>query len=124
VIRIARRRRLTFLLVLAVSLSGCGVKRRVLGVLGADQGILLVRHNQPVAQEIRIGETVLGVALPGAIACFQDLASGPGRAEAHAVGSGTLTRATDLVITAERTLLWDLDHQQVVDGRAYRGLCD
>jgi hypothetical protein len=95
-----------------------------MGVLGADDGILLVRHTQSVAQEIRIGEAVLGVALPGAIACFQDVPAGPLRVEAHAVGTGTLTRAADMVLTAERPLLWDLDHLQVVDGRAYKGLCD
>ncbi len=107
---------------LAASLAACGVPRAI-GILGAEHGILLVRHNQPVAQEIRIGETVLGVALPGAIACFPDVAAGPLRVEAHAVGTGTLTRATDLVLTAERPLLWDIDHLQVLDGRAYRGLC-
>lgn len=91
--------------------------------------MLLVRHNQAGAQEIRIGdsgegESVLGVVLPGAIACFRDVPAGPLRVEARAVGAATLTRATDLVLTAERPLLWDMDHLQVLDGRAYRGLCD
>lgn len=110
------------ILLLAV-LAACGVPRAI-GILGNEHGILLVRHNQSAAQEIRIGETVLGVALPGAIACFPEVPAGPLRVEAHAVGAGTLTRATDVVVTPERPLLWDMDHLQILDGRAYRGLCD
>ena len=112
------------LLLLLLTPIACGVQRRVMGVFGADEGILLVRHNQPRAQEIRVGQILLGAALPGAIACFQEVPAGALRVEARAVGSGTLTRATDIVLTAERPLLWDMDHLQVLDGRAYRGLCD
>ena len=83
-----------------------------------------MRHNQAAAQEIRIGETVLGVVLPSAIACFPEVPAGPHRLEAHAVGAETLTRATDVVVTPEQPLLWDMDHLQVLDGRAYRGMCD
>lgn len=115
---LARR---ALLLLLLLTPIACGVKRRV---FGADEGILLVRHNQPRAQEIRVGQILLGAALPGAIACFQEVPAGALRVEARAVGSGTLTRATDIVLTAERPLLWDMDHLQVLDGRAYRGLCD
>ena len=118
------RRALLLLLLFSISPVACGVQRRVLGVFGADEGTLLVRHNQPRAQEIRVGQILLGVALPGAIACFQEVPAGAHRVEARAVGSGTLTRATDVVLTAERPLLWDMDHLQILDGRAYRGLCD
>ena len=97
---------------------------RAIGILGNEHGILLVRHNQAAAQEIRIGETALGVAVPGAIACFPKVPAGPLRVEAYAVGTGTLTRATDVVVTPERPLLWDMDHLQILDGRAYRGLCE
>ena len=123
----AVRRALFAAALAATSLAGACAVPRAIGILGSDRGFLLVRHNQPAAQEIRIGEegeTVLGVVLPGAIACFRDVPAGPLRVEAHAMGSGALTRATDLVLTAERPLLWDMDHLQVLDGRAYRGLCE
>jgi hypothetical protein len=121
---LARSARAGLLLLLFFLLSACGVQRRVMGVFGADEGILLVRHNQPVAQVIRAGGIELGVALPGAIACFPEVPAGTLRLEARAVEAGTLTRATDIVLTAERPLLWDVDHLQVLDGRAYKGLCD
>jgi hypothetical protein len=112
------------LLLLLFLLSACGVKRRVMGVFGVDEGVLLVRHTQTGAQVIRAGEIELGVVLPGAIACFPEVPAGTLRIEAHSVGTGSLTRATDIVLTAERPLLWDIDHLQVLDGRAYKGLCD
>jgi hypothetical protein len=116
----------------AGSLTACSVPRAI-GILGDEHGILLVRHNQAAAQEIRILEpangdaprqTVLGVVLPGALACFPEVPAGPLRVEAHAVGNDALTRATDVVVTPDRPLLWDMDHLQVLDGRAYRGTCD
>ena len=112
------------LLLLFLLASACGVKRRVMGVFGADEGVLLVRHTQPGAQVIRAGQMELGVVLPGAIACFPEVPAGNLRLEARSVETGTLTRATDIVLTAERPLLWDIDHLQILDGRAYRGLCD
>lgn len=121
-----RRALLATALAASTLASACAVPRAI-GILGSERGILLVRHNQAAAQEIRIGEegeTVLGVVLPAAIACFRDVPAGPLRVEAHSMGSGALTRATELVLTAERPLLWDMDHLQVLDGRAYRGLCE
>jgi len=120
---LSRGARLALLLLLFL-LSACAVQRRVMGVFGADEGTLLVRHNQPGAQVIRAGGIDLGVALPGAIACFPEVPAGALRLEARVVETGALTRATDIVLTAERPLLWDVDHLQILDGRAYKGLCD
>jgi hypothetical protein len=112
------------LLSLAIIAAGCGVHRRVMGILGEEEGTLLVRHHEAVAQEIRADTLSLGVALPGAIACFRNVPAGPLRLEARASGSVSLTRAVSIVLTPERPLLWDIDHSQVVDGRAYQGLCE
>ena len=115
---------LLLLLLLLPALEACGVKRRVMGILGDDDGTLLVRHNEAQAQTILADSLSLGVALPGAIACFRDVPAGPLRLEARAVGESSLTRATSVMLAPERPLLWDLDHSQVVDGRAYLGLCE
>ena len=115
---------LAIIVSLAIIISGCGVHRRVMGILGEDEGTLLVRHSQPAAQEIRADTLSLGVALPGAIACFREVPAGPLRLEARTVERGSLTRAVSIVLTPERPLLWDIDHSQVVDGRAYQGLCE
>ena len=112
------------LLGLLAGLADCGVKRRVMGILGEDDGTLLVRHNETEAQTILADSLPLGVALPGAIACFRDVPAGPLRLEARDVGTASLTRATSVMLAPERPLLWDLDHSQIVDGRAYQGLCE
>jgi hypothetical protein len=95
-----------------------------MGILGDEEGTLLVRHNEPGAQEIRADTLSLGVALPGAIACFRKVPAGPLRLEARKTEGGSLTRAVSIVLTPERPLLWDIDHSEVLDGRAYRGLCE
>ena len=95
-----------------------------MGILGEEEGTLLVRHHEDVAQEIRADTLSLGVAVPGAIACFREVPAGPLRLEARTTAQGTLTRAVSIVLTPERPLLWDIDHSQVLDGRAYKGLCE
>ncbi len=76
-----------------------------------------------------MNETLLGLAQPGGITCFQDVPTGTLRVEAREPGaplsSGieTLTRATRIVLPPEQPLLWDVDHDQVFSGRAHARLC-
>jgi hypothetical protein len=109
--------------VLAIALaglaSGCAAKR-FLG-FGSD-GTLLVRHHERDPQEIWLDGDLLGVADSGAPTCFHEIHTGTIRVEARAEG-GTLTRATSIVLTPDEPLLWDVDHDQVVDGRAFVRLC-
>ncbi|MFN2383600.1 MAG: hypothetical protein ABR559_04980 [Gemmatimonadota bacterium] len=118
---------------LGMAMSGCGVQR-ILGFGSARDGVLLVRHTESATQRITAGDRRLGVAPPGVITCFTDVSTGTLRVEARpeagvgetAVGSGStqLTRATMLVLPPDQPLLWDIDHDQVVNGRAYVGRCD
>ena len=113
--------------------EGCGA-HRILGFGSARDGILLVRHTETAPQRISIGDRTLGVAPSGETTCFTDVPTGSLRVEAHPVagvsgtavgaGSAELTRATTLVLPPDQPLLWDVDHDQVVSGRAHRALCD
>lgn len=99
--------------------SGCAAKR-FLG-FGGD-GTLLVRHHEPDSQEVWLDGKLLGVADSGAVTCFRQINTGTIRVEAHAA-DGTLTRATSVVLPPDQPQLWDIDHDQIVDGRAFAGLC-
>jgi hypothetical protein len=111
------------------ALAGCGIRERIPGFGPARDGILLVRHSEPVSQEIWVNETILGLAQPGGITCFREVPTGSLRVEARVPagqrsGAGTaLTRATRLVLPPEQPLLWDVDHDQVFSGRAHARLC-
>jgi hypothetical protein len=100
--------------------SGCAAKR-FLG-FGGD-GTLLVRHHEHDPQEIWLEGNLLGVADSGVVRCFPEIQAGTVRIEARAA-NGTLTRATSAVVPPEQARLWDVDYDQVLEGRAFLGLCD
>ena len=106
--------------VVAALVAGCGAKR-FLGFGG--EGTLLVRHHEPGPQRIWLEGDLLGVADSGALVCFSDIRTGTLRVEARSASDDTLTRATSLVLPPEQARLWDIDHDQVLEGRAFRGSC-
>ena len=114
--------------ILAIALtSACG-GRRIFGFGDARDGILLVRHSEPEAQQVWIGEDPVGIAQPGGVTCFENVPTGSVRLEARPVGSAaadleTLTRATRVTLPPEQPLLWDIDHDQILSGRAHARLC-
>ena len=115
----ARRAAVVTFLV-AVLVSGCAAKR----FLGFGGGAtLLVRHHESEPQEIRLDGAVLGVADSGMVACFLDVRTGTFRLEARAPGN-VLTRATSITLPPDQARLWDIDHDQILEGRAFAGLCD
>jgi hypothetical protein len=114
------RRAAAVIVLLAALVSGCAAKR-FLG-FGGD-ATLLVRHHESEPQEIRIDGDVLGVADSGIVACFRDVRTGTLRLEARAPGN-VLTRATSIVLPPDQARLWDIDHDQILEGRAFAGLCD
>lgn len=107
-------------LTLAVIPSGCGV-RRFLG-FGGD-GTLLVRHHERDPQQIWLGGDFLGAADSGGVVCFRGTGTGTMRLEARSASDESLTRATSIVLPPEQARLWDIDHDQVFDGRAFLGSC-
>lgn len=121
--RALRNARILSLVLASLVAGGCGVHRRVLGIFG-DDATVLVRHTRAAPQEIRASGTLLGTAPSNAITCFIDAPTGNVRLEAFPVGGGSLTRAVTVVLTDERSILWDLDHLEVLDGRAHETLCD
>ena len=112
------RRALALVIILALS-AGCAAKR-FLG-FGGD-GTLLVRHHESAPQEIWLDGDVLGVADSGVVKCFREIRTGTIRVEARN-GDGSLTRATSIVLPPEQPQIWDIDHDQVLDGRAFARLC-
>lgn len=101
--------------------TGCAAKR-FLG-FGGD-GTLFVRHHESSPQKIWLEGDLLGVADSGAVVCFTGIRTGTLRVEARAASDDTLTRATSLVLPPEQARLWDIDHDQVLEGRAFRGSCE
>ena len=112
----------TFLLLTVTIGGGCG--RQILGFGNADEGVLLVRHNESEPLEIVANETVLGIAPPGEFTCFQNTPTGTLRVEARVTDGDRLVRAASIMLPPNQPLLWDVDHDQVLSGRAHRGLCD
>ena len=116
-----RARRAAAVAVLVAALAtGCAAKR-FLG-FGGD-ATLLVRHHETEPQEIRIDGAALGIADSGMVACFLDVPTGTFRLEARAPGN-VLTRATTITLPPDQARLWDIDHDQVLEGRAFTRLCD
>ncbi|HUP00939.1 MAG TPA: hypothetical protein VM737_05390 [Gemmatimonadota bacterium] len=114
-------------IVAVAAIQACGA-RRILGFGDARDGILLVRHSEPVAQQVWIGGDHVGIAQPGGITCFENVPTGSVRLEARPVGATgtgveTLTRATRVTLPPEQPLLWDIDHDQILSGRAHARLC-
>ena len=106
--------------VVAALLPGCAAKR-FLG-FGGD-GTLLVRHHEAEPHQIWIDGELVGVADPDAVVCFRDTPTGTLRVEARALSSGALTRAASIVLPPDQARLWDVDHDQVLEGRAFLGSC-
>lgn len=104
----------------AVLVPGCAAKR-FLG-FGGD-ATLLVRHHESEPLEIRLDGAALGVADSGRVACFVDVRTGTFRLEARAPGN-VLTRATSITLPPDQARLWDIDHDQVLEGRAFARLCE
>lgn len=104
--------------------AGCAAKR-FLG-FGGD-GTLLVRHHESAPQEIWLDGELLGVVDSAAVACFRETRTGTVRVEARSASAastpGSLTRAASLVLPPDHPRLWDVDHDQVLDGRAFLRLC-
>jgi len=104
-------------------LAGCAAKR-YLGFGPDRDGILIVRHSEPVPQSITVDGDEVGVADSGKVTCFAKLRTGTVRVEARPVERpDRLTRAASVVLAPEQPQLWDVDHDQVLDGRAYAGAC-
>jgi hypothetical protein len=108
-----------FLLFAVSAAAGCAAKR-FLG-FGGD-GTLLVRHHESDPQEIWLDGDLLGVADSGEVKCFREIRTGTIRVEAR-TGDGTLTRATSIVLPPDQPQIWDVDHDQVLDGRAFARYC-
>jgi hypothetical protein len=115
-------------LALAVAAAGVGAgcaAKRFLG-FGGD-GTLLIRHHESAPQEIWLDGELLGVVDSAAVACFRETHTGTLRVEARAATAasapGSLTRAASIVLPPDQPRLWDVDHDQVLDGRAFLRLC-
>ena len=111
---------LSVLVLLSLAISACGAKR-FLGF--GDDATLLVRHHESEPQEILLDGQFLGIADSGRVACFREVRTGTVRLEAHAPG-GVLTRAASVVLPPDQARLWDVDHDQVLEGRAFVRLCE
>ena len=110
------------LLALAVlDVAGCG--RRILGFGPSRDGLLLVRHTEDRPLDIWLGNRRLGTAPSGAVTCFEDLRTGSNRLRATSVADTTTVRATAIVVAPDQPLLWDVDHDQLLSGRAHARAC-
>lgn len=110
------------LLALAV-LAGCGAGRYI-PFWGSADATLLVRHGRTVPLQIWSDGEPLGVAAAGRIACFRELAAGSRRLRATLVGDTVTVRASRVVLPPDEPMLWDIDHDQLLDGRAHAAACD
>lgn len=104
--------------------AGCAAKR-FLG-FGGD-GTLLVRHHESFPQEIWLDGELLGIVDSAAVGCFRETPTGTVRIEARvaseASAARSLTRAASIVLPPDQPRLWDIDHDQVLEGRAFLRLC-
>lgn len=110
---------------LALAAVACGGRR--IPWFGDDpDAVLLVRHTDSRPLEIWLDGASIGFAPPGETTCFQEITSGGEsfRLEARDVASGELARATSVILLPERPQLWDIDRNQVVDGRAHARGCE
>lgn len=110
----------TLAILLSLAVSACGAKR-FLGF--GDDATLLVRHHESQPQEILLDGQFLGISDSGRVMCFREVRTGTVRLEARAPG-GVLTRAASVVLPPDQARLWDIDHDQVLEGRAFVGLCE
>ncbi len=117
----SRRLAIPALALLIVSACGAG---RYLPFGGARDATLLVRHQQTRTLEVWSDGERLGVAEVGRVACFRDLEAGTRRVRATVVGDTVTVRATRIVLAPEHPMLWDVDHDQLLEGRVYERYCE
>lgn len=113
-------RRLAVLALLGT--TACG-SQRVLG-FGGGEATLLVRHTESSSQEISVDDELLGLADPDTVTCFEGIPTGTIRLQSRSAESGVLTRASTVVLPPDRSVLWDIDHDEVLDARTYMSLCE
>lgn len=100
----------------------CGAPR-ILGFGDAADTTLVVRHNFEAGLVVVLDQERLGEAPPGETTCFKVTRTGSVRLEARSRDGDRLRRATSAVFTSERAILWDIDQNEILDGRAHAGLC-
>ena len=110
------------LLLLALS-AGCGAGRYI-PFWGSQNTTLLVRHARSAPLRIWYDQDPIGVAESGRITCFPDLPPGSHRLRATATGDTVTVRASRVVLPPDEAMLWDVDHDQLLDGRVHAPLCD
>ena len=113
--------RLGFVL-LVMFLTACG-GRRILGFGDEENGTFLVRHTSGTPVEIVVNDRSMGIAQPGGFTCFTQSPTGNLRVEARSTPQGDLIRATRMTLPPEHSLLWDIDHDQILSGRVHERLC-
>lgn len=121
--RLAWAGRLALALLALGALTACGAGRYI-PFWGSEDATLLVRHGRAVPLQIWSDGEPLGEAAAGEIACFRDLAAGSRRLRATLVGDTVTLRASRVVLPPEEPMLWDVDHDQLLDGRAHVSLCE
>lgn len=113
----------TALLAVCLLATACGGHRILRGIFG-EHGTFLVRHTHSGPLEIWAGDERLGVADSAEVMCWEDVPTGSFRARAVVVGDTVTVRATNVVLTPDDPLLWDVDHDQVVPGRVHARYCE
>lgn len=111
------------LLVLAALSAACGAGRYI-PFWGSESTTLLVRHSRTVPLQIWYDRDLLGLAAAGRVTCFQDLPAGAHRLRATVEGDTVTVRASRVVLPPDEAMLWDVDHDQLLDGRIHESLCE
>jgi hypothetical protein len=110
------------LAIVLLAVFACGAPR-ILGFGEAADTTLVVRHSFETSLVVFLDQEPLGEVPPNETACFQVTRTGSVRLEARSPDSDRLRRATSAVFTSERAFLWDIDQNEILDGRAHAGLC-
>lgn len=113
----------TILLGTALLATACGGHRILRGIFG-EHGTFLVRHHHSGPLEIWAGEEALGVADSAEVMCWDDVPTGSFRARATVVGDTVTVRATNVVLTPDDPLLWDVTENQTLPGRIHSRYCE
>lgn len=111
------------LLLVLPLLSGCGGRSILRGIFG-EEGAFLVRHHRAGQLAIWAGDERLGVADSAEVTCWNDVRTGSFRARATLDGDTLTIRATNVVLTPDEPVLWDVDQNQTLPGRVHARLCE